>query len=75
MAQKWDIVHVAHQFKSSIVLHTPNRNVDVKSFLGLSVSLVQGTDYKLEIHGEDEEEAKKEMVKAFSDFGIKVTLV
>lgn len=69
-----DIVQTAHKFQSSIVLHTQNRTVDVKSFLGLSVSLIRGSEYILEIHGEDEEVAKEEMTKVFSNFGIKVKL-
>lgn len=69
-----NIVHAAHKFESSIVLHTQNRTIDVKSFLGLSVSLIKGSEYTLEIHGDDEEEAKKEMIRVFSEFGIKVKL-
>lgn len=68
------IVHTANKFTSSIVLHTPGKTVDVKSFLGLSVSLLQGFDYKLEIHGDDEDEAKKEMSEVFSKYDIKVFL-
>lgn len=30
------------------------------------------TQYTLEIHGDDEEEAKEEMKKTFNEFGIKV---
>ncbi|RSL34029.1 HPr family phosphocarrier protein [Salibacterium salarium] len=69
-----NIVHKAHEFKSSIVLHTQNRTVDVKSFLGVSISLIRGSESILEIHGEDEEEAKEEMVKAFSNYGMDVEI-
>ncbi|WP_264195928.1 HPr family phosphocarrier protein [Metabacillus niabensis] len=67
------IVNTANKFKSSIVLHAENKIIDVKSFLGLSVSLMSNsTQYTLEIHGDDEEEAKEEMKKAFNEYGIKV---
>ncbi|WP_308222883.1 HPr family phosphocarrier protein [Metabacillus halosaccharovorans] len=67
------IVNTANKFKSSIVLHAEEKIIDVKSFLGLSVSLMSNsTQYTLEIHGDDEEEAKEEMKKAFNGYGIKV---
>lgn len=67
------IVNTANKFKSSIVLHIEDKIVDVKSFLGLTVSLMSNsTQYKLEIHGDDEEEAKEEMINAFKEFGINV---
>ncbi|WP_308017502.1 HPr family phosphocarrier protein [Alkalihalobacillus deserti] len=69
------IVNTANKFKSSIVLHIENKIVDVKSFLGLSVSLLSNsTQYKLEIHGDDEEEAKDEMKTAFAEYGISVEI-
>lgn len=71
-----NIVHTANKFKSSIVLHTGSKIIDVKSFLGLSVSLLsQSALYKLEIHGEDEEEAKEEMKRAFKSYGVRVEIV
>ncbi|RSK25710.1 HPr family phosphocarrier protein [Bacillus sp. HMF5848] len=70
-----NIVHTANNFKSSIVLHTPTRTIDVKSFLGLSVSLLEGEEYKLEIHGDDQEEAKKVMNQSFSEYGITVSFI
>ncbi|MBM4764531.1 HPr family phosphocarrier protein [Bacillus sp. B15-48] len=70
------IANTASKFKSSIVLHAENKTIDVKSFLGLSVSLMSDqTHYKLEIHGDDEEEAKEVMKNAFKDFGIHVELI
>ncbi|RBW68754.1 HPr family phosphocarrier protein [Bacillus taeanensis] len=70
------IVNTANNFKSSIVLHIENKIVDVKSFLGLSVSLLSNsTQYKLEIHGDDEEEAKNEMTNAFKEYGINVEII
>ncbi|MGM7723378.1 HPr family phosphocarrier protein [Metabacillus sp. Hm71] len=69
------IVNTANKFKSSIVLHIENKIIDVKSFLGLSVSLMSNSShYKLEIHGDDEEEAKKEMKSAFNEYGINVEI-
>ncbi|WP_370297614.1 HPr family phosphocarrier protein [Ammoniphilus sp. YIM 78166] len=69
------IAHKAQDFSSSIVLHTGNKIVDVKSFLGLSMSLMTSTHYKLEIHGDDEEEAKKAMKDVFEKYGMKVEIV
>ncbi|MBM7661787.1 phosphocarrier protein [Bacillus mesophilus] len=67
------IVQTANNFKSSIVLHVENKIVDVKSFLGLTVSLLsKSSPYKLEVHGDDEEVAKKEMKEAFKEYGIEV---
>lgn len=68
------IAHTAQNFNSSIVLHTENKTVDVKSFLGLGISLMTSSRYRLEIHGDDEEEAKKEMVKVFEKYGFQVEL-
>jgi phosphocarrier protein HPr len=68
------IVHTANKFDSSIVLHTPEKVIDVKSFLGLSVSLAENTEYQLEIHGNDEAEAKKAMLESFHNYGIQVVI-
>lgn len=69
------IVQTASKFQSSIVLHVGNKIVDVKSFLGLSVSLIsKSSPYKLEIHGNDEDEAKAEMKAAFKEYGIEVEI-
>lgn len=70
-----NIVHTANNFQSSIVLHADNKTIDVKSFLGLSVSLLTPSQYKLEVHGNDEELAKDEMKKAFGKYGIKVEII
>jgi phosphocarrier protein HPr len=70
-----NIVHTANKFNSSIVLHTASKVIDVKSFLGLSVSLAKKEDYKLEVHGNDSEEAKKAMIEAFTEYGLTVKLV
>lgn len=69
------IVNTANNFKSSIVLHAEDKIIDVKSFLGLTVSLMSNsTQYKLEIHGDDEEAAKEAMKNAFNEYGIKVEI-
>ncbi|UCZ54981.1 HPr family phosphocarrier protein [Bacillus shivajii] len=69
-----EVVQEANKYKSSIVMHTNNRTVDVKSFLGLTVSLLELKESELEIHGVDEEEAKKAMLDALSKLDIKVNL-
>ncbi|WP_169084138.1 HPr family phosphocarrier protein [Paenibacillus sp. PL91] len=61
-----DINQTAAEYKSSIVLRiSDNKYIDVKSILGLSFTLYQNHEYKLEIHGPDETEAKHAMVEAF----------
>lgn len=70
-----EINQTANQFQSSIVLRVNNRNLDVKSIIGLSVTLVTSDRYQLEIHGPDEEEAKVQMVNIFQKHGLKVGLV
>lgn len=68
------IAHSAQKFNSSIVLHTENKTVDVKSFLGLGISLLTSSHYRLEIHGDDEEEAKKEMTRVFEKYGFNIEI-
>ncbi|UOQ93337.1 HPr family phosphocarrier protein [Halobacillus shinanisalinarum] len=70
-----NIVHTANKFDSSIVLHTPHKVIDVKSFLGLSVSLSDKDYYKLEVHGSDKEKAEKAMVSVFKENGLKVHII
>lgn len=68
-----DINQTASDFKSSIVLRVSDTKfVDVKSILGLSISLYKNLAYKLEIHGPDEEEAKSAMLEVFSKHHIYV---
>lgn len=43
-----------------------DKNLDAKSILGLSMTLLSATSYKLEIHGTDEAEAKAAMVEVFN---------
>ena len=68
-----DINKTAADFKSSIVLRiNETKFVDVKSILGLSISLYQNQAYKLEIHGPDEEEAKSAMIDVFNKYHLHV---
>lgn len=70
-----EINQIANSFKSSIVIHTNDRNLDVKSIIGLGVTLVTSDEYQLEIHGVDEEEAKIQMINVFKKYGLKAELV
>lgn len=65
----------ANLFKSSIVLHMDDKYIDVKSILGLTVTLVKDCQYHLEIHGQDEEYAKLAMMEIFKRHGLRVLLV
>jgi phosphocarrier protein HPr len=49
--------------------------VDVKSILGLSITLYRSHDYKLEIHGPDETEARAAMLKVFKKHHLLVQLI
>lgn len=70
-----DITKKASEFQSSIVLRANNKHIDVKSILGLSLTLVTTHDYILEIHGPDEEEAKKAMVEVFENHDLTVKVI
>lgn len=62
-----DINQRAAGYKSSIVLRiNDTKFIDVKSILGLSITLYQTDVYRLEIHGLDEAEAKAAMVDVFN---------
>ncbi|MEW9670471.1 HPr family phosphocarrier protein [Ammoniphilus sp. 3BR4] len=61
-----DINQTANRFESSIVLRMNDKNLDANSILGLSMTLLSATSYKLEIHGTDEAEAKAAMVEMFN---------
>ncbi|WP_286160741.1 HPr family phosphocarrier protein [Virgibacillus sp. 7505] len=69
-----DINHEASKYESSIVLITGSRVIDVKSMLGLSNSILNSEEYKLEIYGSDEEAAKQAMRKLFAENGLVVTI-
>jgi phosphocarrier protein HPr len=71
-----DINQTAANFRSSIVLRTSsNRYVDVKSLLGLSISLVRDHMYKLDIHGPDEAEAAAAMLAVFQKHHLSVEVI
>lgn len=70
-----EITKKASEFKSSIVLSANNKHIDVKSILGLSITLMTNYDFTLEIHGPDEEEAKKAMVEVFQNNGLRVKAI
>jgi phosphocarrier protein len=67
-----EISQTAANFKSSIVLRINNKHVDVKSILGLSITLLKTDEYRLEIHGPDEAEAKAAMAEVFGKYRLVV---
>ncbi|WP_424767705.1 HPr family phosphocarrier protein [Paenibacillus sp. sgz302251] len=70
-----DINQVAASYQSSIVLRiSDTKFIDVKSILGLSVTLYQNHEYRLEIHGPDEEEAKAAMADVFNKHHLHVNV-
>ncbi|MGO4111549.1 HPr family phosphocarrier protein [Paenibacillus sp. YAF4_2] len=69
-----EINQTANTFQSSVVMKVDNRVIDVKSILGLSLSLLRDSQYELEIHGPDEEKAKAVMARLFEKHGLPVTL-
>ncbi|MGO4271758.1 HPr family phosphocarrier protein [Paenibacillus sp. TAF58] len=70
-----EINQVANQFKSSIVIKVGKRFIDVKSILGLSITLFSNEVYQLEIHGPDEVEAKRAMEELFIKHGLPLSEV
>ncbi|SDS87232.1 phosphocarrier protein [Paenibacillaceae bacterium GAS479] len=67
-----EINQAASRYQSSIVLHAGSRSIDVKSILGLTITLVRDENYTLEIHGSDEAEATPGMLEVFSRHGMRV---
>lgn len=65
-----EINQAANQFQSSIVIQVGSRFIDVKSILGLSVTLFNNQAYKLDIHGSDEEKAMEVMKRIFDKHGL-----
>ncbi|MBD0380816.1 HPr family phosphocarrier protein [Paenibacillus sedimenti] len=65
-----EINQAANQFKSSIVIKVGTRFIDVKSILGLSITLFSNQVYQLDIHGPDEDEAKAVMKQLFENHGL-----
>lgn len=70
-----DINQTANQFQSSIVLRMNDKNLDAKSILGLSMTLLSATSYKLEIHGPDEAGAKAAMAEVFNKHNLLVEVI
>ncbi|KRE82486.1 PTS sugar transporter [Paenibacillus sp. Soil766] len=70
-----EINQAANQFQSSIVIQVGTRYIDVKSILGLSVTLFNNQAYMLDIHGPDEEEANEVMQRIFDKHGLKLNRV
>jgi phosphocarrier protein HPr len=69
-----ELNQTAQQFKSSIVIKTDNKSIDAKSILGLTYSVLNSESFELEIHGEDQKEAKKEMSDVFQRYNIPVSV-
>lgn len=65
-----EINQAANQFQSSIVIQVGTRFIDVKSILGLSVTLFNNQAYKLDIHGPDEKDAIEVMKRIFDKHGL-----
>lgn len=65
-----EINQTASRFQSSIVMRVDNKSIDVKSMLGLSISLLYNQSYTLEIYGPDEEDAKKAMAEVLQKHGL-----
>ncbi|WP_050183718.1 HPr family phosphocarrier protein [Domibacillus robiginosus] len=62
----------AQEFQSSIVIKTDRKSFDAKSILGLTYSVLSSKTFELEIHGPDEEEAKKAMTHVFHQHNVPV---
>lgn len=60
-----EINETANKFQSSIVIKTDDKTIDAKSILGLTYTVLSSKKFELEIHGADEEDAKKAMSHVF----------
>ncbi|ADM70769.1 HPr family phosphocarrier protein [Paenibacillus sp. SEL3] len=69
-----EIAQTASKFTSSIVLHSENKYIDVKSILGLFTTLVSSHSYELHVHGPDAEEAKKAIIEVFEKHGLHISV-
>jgi len=70
-----ELSQTANKYRSSIVLQTENKYIDVKSILGLFTTLVGGHAYELHVHGPDADEAKKDLAAVFAKHNLNVTIV
>ncbi|MFC0274597.1 HPr family phosphocarrier protein [Metabacillus herbersteinensis] len=60
-----EINQTASRFESSIVIITDDKMIDAKSMLGLSFTILNSKSFKLEIHGQDEADAKAAIMEVF----------
>jgi phosphocarrier protein HPr len=70
-----ELSQTANKYRSSIVLQTENKYIDVKSILGLFTTLVGNHAYELHVHGPDAVEAKKDLASIFAKHNLNVTVV
>ncbi|WP_438446006.1 HPr family phosphocarrier protein [Gorillibacterium sp. sgz5001074] len=69
-----EINQTASRFQSSVVMRVGNRFIDMKSMLGLSMTLLYEDAHFLEVHGPDEADAKKAMTEVLAKHGVKVEI-
>ncbi|TJY39614.1 HPr family phosphocarrier protein [Cohnella pontilimi] len=67
-----EINQTANRYQSSIVIHADNKYIDVKSILGLTLTLIRDELYRLDVHGPDETEAREAMKVVFEKHGLAV---
>ncbi|MGC9935163.1 HPr family phosphocarrier protein [Priestia aryabhattai] len=70
-----EINETANKFQSSIVIKTDDKTIDAKSILGLTYTVLSSKKFELEIHGPDEEGAKKAMSHVFWKNNLPVEVV
>ncbi|MCZ0871382.1 HPr family phosphocarrier protein [Peribacillus sp. AS_2] len=70
-----EINETANKFQASIVIKTDDKTIDAKSILGLTYTVISSKTFQLEIHGKDEEEAKKAMSHVFWKNNLPVKVV
>ncbi|SIS13449.1 phosphocarrier protein [Peribacillus simplex] len=70
-----EINETANKFQASIVIKTDDKTIDAKSILGLTYTVISSNTFQLEIHGKDEEEAKKAMSHVFWKNNLPVEVV
>ncbi|AKO93565.1 HPr family phosphocarrier protein [Priestia filamentosa] len=70
-----EINETANKFQSSIVIKTDDKTIDAKSILGLTYTVLNSQSFQVEIHGEDEEGAKRAMSHVFWKNNLPIELV
>jgi phosphocarrier protein len=68
-----EINQAANRFNSSIVIQVGTKFIDVKSILGLSVTLFNNHTYRLDIQGPDEGKAREVMTEIFAKHGLSLS--